>query len=581
MKQLIYCFVLFLICSLQTNSQWAPACSTVSNWSEDAATRLKVKGEYVYVTGVSYSPSEGSSQRASWSIITVKYSTDCGIPIWSATYSSSNSSFMANGIDIDDNGNVYVVGTEYKTSDMDMITIKYNSSGIEQWSENFDFGGNDRGNDIGVSSNGNVYICGASYFNSTRLEDMCILAYNSSGSIAYGPAHFNSPAYGNLGYDEAYALTIDENGWDWGNGVYIAGGYDNGQNCGTPCYTDAQIVHYRLNLTFDNPDNFAHYGCYPPGDDYFTDIEVSSLTGKVYGVGTKYCVETPLDPGHEMFVFMTYWEFKAGEWRLIDYSGATTSFCSLSRYYYESGGSNIGTSLQVVPSGGEDYVYATGTSTNGFSPDIVTYKCDDEGNKLWVQRYNSGGVDFSPSISVNSSYVFVTGARSGSNLFLLRYPLGGGSPCVATYSNSDLIGGGSTIGLIGSNVYITGSTITTDDYLMLKYSQNFNCNEEEDKNNISSNRTNYQLKQNYPNPFNPSTNISYVLPKASLVSIKVFNTLGQTVLDIPVKYRESGEHSEYIDASLWSSGIYFYNLVVLDQNGNKSYESVQKMLLIK
>ncbi len=42
----------------------------------------------------------------------------------------------------------------------------------------------------------------------------------------------------------------------------------------------------------------------------------------------------------------------------------------------------------------------------------------------------------------------------------------------------------------------------------------------------------FELKQNYPNPFNPSTKISFVIPTSGLVSLKVFNILGNEITTI-------------------------------------------------
>lgn len=39
----------------------------------------------------------------------------------------------------------------------------------------------------------------------------------------------------------------------------------------------------------------------------------------------------------------------------------------------------------------------------------------------------------------------------------------------------------------------------------------------------------FRLEQNYPNPFNPSTTISYQLPKAEFVTVKIFDTIGNEV----------------------------------------------------
>jgi len=40
---------------------------------------------------------------------------------------------------------------------------------------------------------------------------------------------------------------------------------------------------------------------------------------------------------------------------------------------------------------------------------------------------------------------------------------------------------------------------------------------------------NYTLHQNYPNPFNPTTTIRYELPQDGVVTIEVFDILGQKV----------------------------------------------------
>jgi hypothetical protein len=49
---------------------------------------------------------------------------------------------------------------------------------------------------------------------------------------------------------------------------------------------------------------------------------------------------------------------------------------------------------------------------------------------------------------------------------------------------------------------------------------------EESKNGIP---TSFMLGQNYPNPFNPSTTIRYALPKASYVTLKVYNLVGKGI----------------------------------------------------
>ncbi len=68
------------------------------------------------------------------------------------------------------------------------------------------------------------------------------------------------------------------------------------------------------------------------------------------------------------------------------------------------------------------------------------------------------------------------------------------------------------------------------------------------------------LSQNYPNPFNPSTIIRYDLPKASHVTLKVFNSLGEEVAVLVNNLVEPGSHSVAWKAQGMSSGVYFYRL---------------------
>ena len=70
----------------------------------------------------------------------------------------------------------------------------------------------------------------------------------------------------------------------------------------------------------------------------------------------------------------------------------------------------------------------------------------------------------------------------------------------------------------------------------------------------------YNLSQNYPNPFNPSTTISFSLPKAEKVSLRVYNILGEQVADLINGNREAGYYNVTWNASNISSGIYIYRL---------------------
>ncbi|MBU0475340.1 MAG: T9SS type A sorting domain-containing protein [Bacteroidetes bacterium] len=85
----------------------------------------------------------------------------------------------------------------------------------------------------------------------------------------------------------------------------------------------------------------------------------------------------------------------------------------------------------------------------------------------------------------------------------------------------------------------------------------------------------YTLSQNYPNPFNPTTNIEFSIPEAGIVSLKVFDVLGQEVTTLLNREMTSGSYKVNFNASKLTSGIYFYTL-----NG-KNYSNTKKMILVK
>ncbi len=87
--------------------------------------------------------------------------------------------------------------------------------------------------------------------------------------------------------------------------------------------------------------------------------------------------------------------------------------------------------------------------------------------------------------------------------------------------------------------------------------------------------TAYTLEQNYPNPFNPTTTISYALPNASHVTLKVYDMLGRVVATLVNQDQEQGRYTTTFDASRLASGVYISRLTA----GN--FTKTMKMLMIK
>ncbi|MBS1514962.1 MAG: S8 family serine peptidase [Bacteroidetes bacterium] len=85
----------------------------------------------------------------------------------------------------------------------------------------------------------------------------------------------------------------------------------------------------------------------------------------------------------------------------------------------------------------------------------------------------------------------------------------------------------------------------------------------------------FELKQNYPNPFNPVTKISYSIPKAGIVTLKIFDVTGREVASLMNELKQPGVYAVDFNASSFASGVYFYRLESAD------FVDTKRMVLLK
>lgn len=86
----------------------------------------------------------------------------------------------------------------------------------------------------------------------------------------------------------------------------------------------------------------------------------------------------------------------------------------------------------------------------------------------------------------------------------------------------------------------------------------------------------FSLKQNYPNPFNPSTKIRFSVPKASNVTISVYDVTGKLVATLADNQQvTAGVKEVEFSAANLSSGIYFYTMKAGE------FSETKKMILVK
>jgi len=85
----------------------------------------------------------------------------------------------------------------------------------------------------------------------------------------------------------------------------------------------------------------------------------------------------------------------------------------------------------------------------------------------------------------------------------------------------------------------------------------------------------YNLEQNYPNPFNPVTKIKFGVPITAIVSLSIYNVIGEQLAVLIDKEFDAGIYEIDFDASNLPSGIYFYKLHAAE------FIQTKKMILIK
>jgi hypothetical protein len=148
----------------------------------------------IYLTGSTYGGLDGNSQTGINDLFVIKYN-DSGVKQWSQQKGVSGKEVYALGIKIDSSNNFYVTGYTTGNLDgntltgaMDLFVTKYNSSGVKQWTQQL--GVNSQytyANSIAIDTANNVYVSGYTTGGLdgntlTGTNDLFVTKYNSSGT---------------------------------------------------------------------------------------------------------------------------------------------------------------------------------------------------------------------------------------------------------------------------------------------------------------------------------------------------------------------------------------------------------------
>lgn len=85
----------------------------------------------------------------------------------------------------------------------------------------------------------------------------------------------------------------------------------------------------------------------------------------------------------------------------------------------------------------------------------------------------------------------------------------------------------------------------------------------------------FELLQNYPNPFNPSTIITYKMPVSGNVSIKIYDMLGNEIVQLINEYKPAGIYEIKFNGNDMPSGVYLCRFL------SGYFSDVRKLMLVK
>jgi len=438
-----FSILLFLLVSLTANAQviqeWVQRYDGPVNGYDFARSVATDDSGNIYVSG----SSEGSGTFNDYT--TLKYSST-GKLQWAQHYDGpANELDIAVDMEVDRYSNVYVTGFSSGSGTFnDYATVKYNSSGVEQWVARYDGPNHDFDNAVAlaVDTSGNVYVTGSSP-GPNFLPQFTTVKYDSMGNEVW-IERYRGPA--NAG-DYPYAIAVDMSG-----NAYVTGASGD-----STFSSDFATVKYN---TAGVEQWVQRYNGTEGGVDEPHAVAVDSA-GNVYVTGSSMSASFDFD-----YLTIKYDSAGVEQW--------------VQRYDGPPGASTDNAIALALDDAGN--VYVTGYSIgNGSGNDYLTIKYDPTGTVQWEARYNGSENDdeFANAIVVDElRNVYVTG-RTGMfaafDYVTVMYNSSGEEQWVQKYDGpaNDYDESFSIAVDAAGNVYITGGSEgvgTSQDYATIKYS---------------------------------------------------------------------------------------------------------------
>ena len=415
--------------SNELSIQWTTSTSfTTINWvgtkqigtsSEESANGVSTDSSgNIYVSGSTAGGLDGNTNLGGNDIFLVKYNSS-GTKQWTKQLGTSSNDY-ASGVVTDSSGNVYLPGYtggglhgNTLGGSWDLIVVKYDSSGTNQWTQQLGNGQAELTYGAAVDSSDNIYLTGftggtldcISNCSTNNHTDMILVKYNSSGVKQW------TNQLGTSVEDRGVGVSVDSS-----NNIYLTGytlgGLDNNTNSGG---RDIFLVKYNSSGTKQWTRQLG-----TTSGDLGNGVTVDS-SNNIYVTGsTGGSLDNNTNAGsYDLFV--------------VKYDSSGT------KQWTRQLGTTSGDSGQGVTVDSSNNIYLTGytlggldNNTNSGGRDIFLVKYNSSGTKQWTRQLGSSSNDSGQGVTVDSSNnIYLTGYTEGgldnntnaggNDLFLVKY----------------------------------------------------------------------------------------------------------------------------------------------------------------
>jgi uncharacterized delta-60 repeat protein len=421
---------IFISCSKSSDSGSSTTSdNTTTPWSgtqqlgtssEDWGLGVTIdSSDNIYLTGRTLGGLDGNTNSGDNDTFLVKYNSS-GIKQWTRQFGTSSSDVASDGgkgINVDSSGNVYVTGHTYggldgntNSGDYDIFLVKYNSSGTKQWLRQLGTSSEDRGNSVSLDSSGNAYVTGYTH---GELD-----GNTNSGRADIYLMKYNSSGtkqwiiqLGTSSSDIGRDVSVDSSG-----NIYVAGfskgGLDGNTNSGNEDiilmkYNSSGIKQWIIQLGTSSEEKAG---------SVFVD-----LTGNVYMSGYTFGgLDGNTNLGNDDIFLVKYNSSGTKQW--------TSQHGTSSR---EIGKDVIVDSLGNIYISGHTNGELDGNLNNG-NVDLYLMKFNSSGTKQWTSQLGTSSIDYVSGMSIDSSgNVFISGYTEGGldgntnsgnkDIFLVKY----------------------------------------------------------------------------------------------------------------------------------------------------------------